>query len=200
MPLTLPETRASLILRLHDGADVAAWDELVELYGPVIYRLARRKGLQPADADDLVQEVLVSVSRSIEAWLEKSDRGGFRAWLFCITRNAAINFLTRTKNKALSPGGADAASLLANHADEEPDSHEFDLEYRRETFRWASRRVQEVVTDRSWQAFWRTTVEGEAVSDVARSLDMTPGSVYIARSRIMARLRELARQCEETEQ
>ena len=64
-----PETRASLILRLPDAADARAWDEFAAVYAPLVYRLARRHGLQPADADDLVQEVLRAVARSVEAWL-----------------------------------------------------------------------------------------------------------------------------------
>jgi len=60
------ETRASLILRLPDASDVVAWDEFVAIYSPLIFRLARRQGLQPTDADDLVQEVLTTVSRSLQ--------------------------------------------------------------------------------------------------------------------------------------
>ena len=76
-----PETRASLILRLPDAADVAAWDQIVAIYGPLVYRMGLRQGLQAADADDLVQEVFTAVARSVSQWLERSDRGKFRAWL-----------------------------------------------------------------------------------------------------------------------
>ncbi len=79
-----PETRASLILRLPNAADVAAWDELVAIYGPLVFRLAVRQGLQPADADDLVQEVFSAVARSVSQWLDRQDRGSFRAWLLRI--------------------------------------------------------------------------------------------------------------------
>ena len=83
------ETRASLILRLPDAADAAAWDELVAIYAPLVYRLAVQKGMQPSDADDLVQEVFTAIARFVADWLERPDRGSFRAWLLTIARNAA---------------------------------------------------------------------------------------------------------------
>jgi RNA polymerase sigma-70 factor (ECF subfamily) len=187
-----------LILRLPDARDVDAWDEVVAVYGPLVYRLARRKGLQPADADDLVQEVLAAVSRSVEQWLAKPDRGRFRLWLFRIARNTAINFLTRPKHRPLGSGGGEAADWLAGHAAPDvPD--EFDAEYRRETFRWASRQVRGAVTEKTWQAFWQTTVENRPIEQVAEELGMTAGNIYVARSRVMARLRELVRELEEHE-
>ena len=67
-----PETRASLILRLQDANDIVAWDEFAEIYAPVVYRSARRIGLQSADADDVVQEVLAAVARSVKDWIARS--------------------------------------------------------------------------------------------------------------------------------
>ena len=96
---SLPETRASLILRLPDAADARAWDDFVVIYAPLVYRLARRHGLQPADSDDLVQEVLAAVARSVDLWLAKRDRGPFRAWLLRIAKNHAMNALTRLSVK-----------------------------------------------------------------------------------------------------
>ncbi len=194
-----PDTRASLILRLPNAEDVRAWDEIVGLYGPLVYRLARRQGLQPADAEDLVQEVLAAVSRSIGQWLERPDRGRFRAWLFRIARNTSINFLTRPKHRPLGTGGSGAINVLAELAASDTDSELFDAEYRREKFRWASRQVRETVTEKTWQAFWRTTMEDRPIAEVAKELEMSAGSIYIARSRIMAQLRDLVRHFEERE-
>jgi RNA polymerase sigma factor (sigma-70 family) len=196
-----PETRASLIVRLPDPADARAWDEFAAVYAPLIYRLARRHGLQPADADDLVQEVFSSVARSVESWLARASRGPFRAWLLRIAKNVALNFLTRPKHRPLATGNGDDYLCLA-HAPEVSDAaaSEFDLEYRREVFRWAAAQVRSAVTVKTWQAFWRTTIEGEPNEAVASELKMSVGSVYIAKSRVMARLRQAARQFEEAHQ
>ena len=194
-----PETRASLIARLPNAADAAAWDEAVAIYGPVVYRLARRQGLQPADADDLVQEVLAAVSRSVEGWLDRADRGSFRAWLFRIARNTAINILTRPKHRPLVTGGSDAAYALAEYAVPDDLPREFQIEYRRETFRRAAEQVRDAVADKTWQAFWETAVEGRPVAEVSEELGMATGSLYVARGRVMARLREAVKRLEEIE-
>ncbi|QDS96195.1 ECF RNA polymerase sigma factor SigE [Roseimaritima multifibrata] len=193
------ETRASLILRLPDAADVVAWDEAVAIYAPLIRRLAVAQGMQPADADDLVQEVFSAIARSVSDWLERPDRGGFRTWLLAIARNAALNLLTRRGTRSLAAGGDDAAGMLADVESPAADiSGQFDLEYRREVFRWAAAQVRDQVAEATWSAFWMTHVEGETVADVAKRLRVTVGTVYVSRSRVMNRLQEVVKQYEVT--
>jgi RNA polymerase sigma-70 factor (ECF subfamily) len=191
---TLPETRASLLVRLPQAADAAAWDEFAQLYAPVVWRLARRRGLQPADADDLVQEVLAAVARSVAGWLDDDGRGRFRAWLLTIARNTTINFLTRAKHRPLASGDSAAAHLLSQLPQPSADgaAELVDLEVRRELFRRAADQVQDEVAPTTWQAFWQTAVAGRPIAEVARNLDMSAGSIYIARSRVMVRLRAAA--------
>lgn len=190
------KTRASLIRRLPNPENVSAWDEFATIYAPLVYRLARKQGLQPNDADDVVQEVMTSVARSVEAWLAREDRGGFRAWLFRIARNTAVNFLTRNKHRRLGAGGDDFHQWLDQQpAPEETD--EFVAEYEREVFRWAAARVREEVTEPTWLAFWETTMESRPIAEVANETGMSVGSVYIARSRVMARLRKMVGQYED---
>jgi RNA polymerase sigma-70 factor (ECF subfamily) len=193
---SLPETRASLILRLPDAADAKAWDDFVQVYAPLVYRLARRHGLQPADADDLVQDVLSAVARSVGAWLARPDRGQFCPWLLRIAKNLAINSLTRHKHRPVGTGDSNVAHLLSQHSANGDAACEFDLEYRRELFLWAAQRVREQITESTWQAFWLSTVEDKSIAAVASQLKMSIGSVYISRSRVMARLREEVKQFE----
>src|SRR5271157_3048245 len=94
-----PATRASLLVRLRDGGDVGAWQEFVRLYAPVIYGFARKRGLQDADAADLMQDVLRSVSSAVDRLEYDPVRGTFRGWLFTVTRNKVFNFLDRRSRR-----------------------------------------------------------------------------------------------------
>lgn len=192
--MNLPDTRASLILRLPDVDDVAAWDEFLAIYQPLIYRLAVARGLQHADALDLVQEVLLAVSRSVDRWSPDPQRGRFRDWLFRIARNLMINFLTRRRHKPLGSGDTAVAELIDIEAsdavsDTADETQVFDREYRREVFRWAAEQVRQKVRPNTWQAFWLSSVQGVGIEEVAQRLGMTVGGVYVARSRVIARLR-----------
>ncbi len=197
---TIPETRNSLILRLPDKQDVQAWDQFVDIYQPLVFRLARSKGFQEADAHDVVQEVMVAVSRAVERWEPNLERGRFRDWLFRIARNLMINFLTRRKHQALGAGGSGLAQLLNEHPDSQLDqseaSQEFDLEYRRELFLIAAERVRKEVRAQTWEAFHLTNIESNSVAVAAGKLGLTEGAVLVARCRVLARLRDAVRSME----
>jgi RNA polymerase sigma-70 factor (ECF subfamily) len=184
-------TRASLILRLKDAEDVAAWDEFAAMYGPVIYRVATHRGFQAADAENLVQEVFLAVANSISKWLDREDRGRFRCWLLRIARNEAIDMLTKRASRSLGRDGSEAEQVLANLAAQDQLSSALDLEYERTVFRWAADQVRETVAEHTWDAFWLTNVEGLSVSEAATRLNTRPGNIYFARSRVMSRIKEL---------
>jgi RNA polymerase sigma-70 factor (ECF subfamily) len=193
-----PATRRSLIVKLRDPADEAAWREFLTLYEPLVYRLARRKGLQDADARDLCQEVFRAVAQSIDRW--EPDRGSFRGWLIRIARNLLINFLTRGRNQPRGSGSTSVQDLLEVEPAADPSATAvFDAEYRRRLFRWAAEDVRREFTPRTWQAFWRTAVEDGSPRAVAAELGLSIGAVYIARSRVLARLRRRVEQLGEYE-
>ena len=197
-PAMEPTTRRSLVLRLRNAEDQAAWAEFVQLYEPLIYRLARRKGLQDADARDLCQDVLSAVADAVGRWDPDPTRGRFRAWLFRIARNLLVNFLARQRRHAGGSGRSSVQELLeAQPAGDDGAEAEFAAELRRRAFRWAAEQVRVEFTEPTWQAFWKTGVEGRPVAAVAAELGLSPGAVYVARSRVLARLRERVAQLTE---
>lgn len=189
--MTVPETRPSLLLRLRDARDQQAWSEFWEIYQPLILRLARQKGLQDADAREVTQEVLLAVSKAVGGWETNLARGSFRGWLATIARNLVVNFLIRQSRHPRGTGNSDFARWL----DEVPaadcgESQLFDLERRRQVFLWATEEIEHEFRSDTWQAFWETSVRQRSVAEVAHDLKMSNGAVYVARSRVMKRLRE----------
>ena len=185
----VPETQASLILRLPCAADAEAWNQFVSLYEPFVYRFARRGGLQDADARELVQNVLMSVARAVGRWQPEETRGKFRTWLFRIARNQLLD--TLAKRKVVGKGGTTmlrALDLLP--AGDGGHNHEIRLAARRELFLWAADRIKGSVKAATWQAFWQTAVLEKSPDVVAEELGLSVGAVYIARSRVLTRLRE----------
>ncbi len=191
MSNVVPDTRHSLILRLTDKRDIEAWDHFVSIYQPLVYRLARKKGLQDADAHEVVQEVMVAVSRAVDRWDPNQELGRFRDWLFTIARNLVINYVTRRKHAGIGTGDTAIQILLSQQQVESDESSgEFDAEFRREVFHWAAAEVRKQVRQRTWDAFWQTSIKGRSVVDVADELNMSVGAVHIARSRVLGRLRD----------
>jgi RNA polymerase sigma-70 factor (ECF subfamily) len=185
-----PTTRPSLLLRLRDPADDRAWAEFADLYGPLIRRVARQRGLQDADAADLQQEVLLAVARAIGRYDLDPARGSFRGWLLRIARNLLLNLLAARRRHAAAGGGSAAIDLLEALPDPAADdATAFEAEYRRRTFEWAAEQVRAEFRPATWQAFWRTAVGGEAPAAVATDLGLSVGAVYVARTRVLARIR-----------
>ncbi len=187
----IPKTRLSLLVGIRDSGNEPAWREFVEIYEPLVYRLARKKGFQDADAREVTQEVFVAVSSAIDGWDPDPVKGSFRGWLFRISRNLMINFLAQKRRRPAACGDSGVRLLLETHPDQNgQQSALFDHEYRRRTFHWAAERVRGQFEDKTWRAFWLSSVEGQPIKMVAESLGLSAGAVYVARSRVMSRLRQ----------
>jgi RNA polymerase sigma factor (sigma-70 family) len=193
-----PETRKSLVIRLRDSTQNEAWLEFVAIYEPLIHRLARAKGLQHADAQDITQEVFAAVGKAIERFDPDSDRGSFRGWLFRIARNLMINFLNRQKEPK-GTGDTGMLQLLEQQAADDSEAATlFSIEYQREVFRCAAEQTKPQFREDTWRAFWLTGVEGESIEDVAHMLGKSPGSVRIARCRVLAKLKQHAKRFDDS--
>lgn len=176
-------TPASLLERVRRPADAAAWREFVHLYTPLLYFWARRLGLQAADAADLVQEVFVALVHALPHFTYDRQRS-FRAWLFTLMRNKWQDWRRRRV-----PVPAGSVEPAAERADDGIAALE-EAEYRSHICARALRLIQKEFAPTTWQTFWATVVEGRSAVDVAREFGVTANAVYLARGRVLRRLRE----------
>jgi len=186
----------TLLARIKDGQDTVAWREFVQLYGPVIYRFARNRGLQDADAADLMQDVMRSVARNAAKMEYDPKKGTFRGWLYTVTRNKIYNFLNSQRNRPRGTGdsaGWERLEATPARAEDGPDE-DWEREYQRRLSARAMDLVKSEFQESTWQAFWKTAVEARPAGEVGKELGMSPGAVYVAKSRVLARLREEVKQ------
>jgi RNA polymerase sigma-70 factor (ECF subfamily) len=194
----IPPTRASLLVRLRDPHDGDAWVQFLDVYGPLVYAFARKQGLQDADASDLSQEVLSAVAGAVGRLEYDPCRGAFRNWLFTIVRRKLSAWRAAQARHPRGSGDTDTHRLLEQcPASEAGTEAAWEEEWQQRLFGWACEQVQRHVTEATWQAFWRTAVEGRPGQQVADELGLSVAAVYLARSRVLARLKALMRTAEE---
>lgn len=190
-----PLTSVTLLTRLKYASDVDAWREFVHLYGPVVNGFARKRGLQDADAADLMQEVLRSVARNIGKLVYDPSLGTFRGWLYTVTRNKFFNFLSAQKNQTRGSGDPSIQARLDDIIARTDDwAEDWEREYQRRLSAKAMDLIRKEFQSNSWKAFWGTAVVGRPAQDIGAELGMTTGAVYVAKSRVLARLREEVKQ------
>lgn len=186
------DTSSSLLERLRSTErDPDAWERFVALYQPLVLDWCRRGRLQSADADDVTAEVFRSVHRAI-ARFKRGGAGTFRRWLREITRNAICDLARARAREAQGAGGSDAQAVIQavpevvfDDVDEERDRDE-----QRMLLRKALRAILANYKDQTREAFWRVVVEGRCPAEVAREMAVEEHVVYLAKSRILKRLRE----------
>lgn len=174
------------------GRDALAWRRLMDLFGPTVYSWCRRAGLKAEDAADVGQEVFQAVATHIADFRRTSPGDTFRGWLWTITHNKIRDFWRRRQGHAEGAGGSAAQWALGQIPQQDSGSFSaMDLpDTRSSLLRRALELIQKEFTEQTWQAFCRVTVEEQAPADVAAALGMSVGAVYIAKSRVVHRLRE----------
>ena len=181
----MPVTRASLLVRLRSAEDAPAWAEFLRIYGPAVFSYYRRHGLQEADAVDLTQEVFAELARRLRQFDYRPERGRFRAWMFKVVRWRLSKF---ARAKRRDPAGAADAPAV-----EVPDRTDDGLTWRNEVrarlVRAALDDIRPTVAESTFAAFRLTAVEGLSGDEAAKVLGVSRAAVYLAKVRIMAKLR-----------
>jgi RNA polymerase sigma factor (sigma-70 family) len=188
-------TRPSLLARNRDRRDGKAWAEFVDIYAPLVYGYAQKRGLQDADAADLTQEVLRAVAGSVGRLDYDPRRGSFRGWLFTVVRNELRDFAAAQRRPGRGSGDTDQLRRLEQEPDRaEDDATLWEREYEKQLFTWAAEQVRRDFQETTWQAFWLTAVQGQSGKEAADALGLTTAAVYLAKRRVMARLKEQVEQ------
>ncbi len=184
-------TSRSLIERLKRN-ETPAWKDLVHLYSPLIFHWCRKAGLPDQDCADINQEVFRSVIANIDSF--RKDRPGdtFRGWLRTITRNKITDHHRRAGRQPHGAGGTEAQLRLgqAQDADDELIRDEDDLRAEHELYRRAIEMIRSEFKEQTWRAFWAVAVEGKSATEVGDELGMRAGTVRVAKSRVLKRLRQ----------
>ncbi len=197
-----PDTESTLVRRLSDPRDDVAWNRFDVLYGPIVYRYARLRGLQHSDAETLVGEVMSRVFRAARRWSDdsaaldaQSVQGAarperFRAWLSRVAENALLNLVTRQLSRRGTGGTSHQLFLSGRVVPDQASRDAWERQHREQLFMAAASVVQRQVDADHWSVFWKTHVEGVEIDRVADETGRTIGSVYAIRSRIVRRLRQ----------
>lgn len=184
-------TRQSLLLRARVG-DESAWNDLVILYRPLLLAWLRRQDIPPSDVDDLLQEILIAVVRYLPSFRHSGHLGAFRSWLRTIACNRTADYWRSPGRRAIAPGG-DASSVLREL--EQPDSdlnRRWDEEHDRYVLRCLLDLVEQEFEPTTLQAFRRLALDEAPGAQVAAELGLSIGAVYVAKSRVLGRIREEA--------
>lgn len=183
-------TSQSLIQRAR-AQDPEAWKRLSRLYTPLVYGWTRQSGLAPTDTADIVQEVFRSVFTNLHRFRHDDPNSSFRGWLWTITRNQIRLHFRQLNNRPEVTGGTDHHQRVEQLPDLlDQDSEPSSAEVQKSLVHRALQIVRSDFEEKTWQAFWRLTIEGHSAADIAADLDMNARSVRQAKYRVLTRLRQ----------
>ncbi len=187
-PASPQTTHPSLLIRIRDPRDQEAWETFVDTYVPLIYRYARRMGLQDADAADISQEVLTEVARCIRSFEYHPDRGRFRDWLGILVRRRLGRFLKKKVREA--PDATEAEADLSEPCSADT---EWTDEFNARILVAAMEKARPHFEPATWRAFEGVWLENRRAGEVAAELKLPIEAIYTAKSRVLKRLEEEVR-------
>jgi RNA polymerase sigma-70 factor (ECF subfamily) len=182
----------SLLDRLTGPTHAAAWDRLVRLYAPLLHQWLVRQ-VQPADADDLVQDILSVLLAKLPSFQHNGRPGAFRAWLRTILVYRLRDFWRQQRYRPIAGDAAGQELLDRLENADDPLSQQWDREHDRHLMAGLLDLIRSEFAASTWSAFYRSTIDGVPLADVADELGLTHNAVCLARSRVLRRLREEAR-------
>jgi RNA polymerase sigma factor (sigma-70 family) len=186
---SLPTTRITLLTQLQrDPADPAGWDEFVERYGRHIYRWCQQWKLQDADAEDLTQNILMKIFRTLPVFAYDPSRS-FRGWLKTVAYRAWWDHKNRRQTQAAA-GDSEVAEMILTLEARDDLAQKLEQAFDLELLEKAKDRVRERVAPHTWEAFRLLAFERLPVDEVARRVDMTTAMVYVAKSKVQRMLQE----------
>ena len=189
-----PDTRPSLLATLgaEGGPRQSAWREFFERYAPAVFRVGRLRGLDEADADDVVQQVMLAVSTHIGGFSYDRDRGKFRQWVRRIAESKIADHF-RASRRTTQP-----SELLDTQPDDRPTPEEaWEQEWRLQDMLYCLDLVADDISPRRMQAFKMYVLEGQPTTEIAQHLGMTPGYVYVTRYHVLGMVRRRMEELEE---
>jgi RNA polymerase sigma-70 factor (ECF subfamily) len=182
-------TSLSLLERVK-AQDADAWRRLVDLYGPLLFSWFRRCGVEGEDASDLLQEVFAAVAANIAGFRRERQGDTFRGWLRVVARNQIRLHFRRKAHRPQAAGGTAAQVRFQELPDENADDTDpSNAQDASDLFRRGLELIRSEFEDRTWQAFWRITVEGRSSDEVCREFQMTPRALRQAKYKVLRRLR-----------
>jgi RNA polymerase sigma-70 factor (ECF subfamily) len=183
-----PRTRRSLLRRLRKRNDHQAWTTFVDAYEPLVSSWCRWRGLQAADAQDVFQEVLAEISRTIHRFKYRPEIGAFRGWLRRISDRKVFRLWRKQARAGRSGGASEEDCLPCLRARGEVTAWE--EEFTRRTLRTALARIRPCFGSRTWQAFEMLWLQGLSPGAVADRLKMPIDQVYVEKHLVLKRLRQ----------
>jgi RNA polymerase sigma-70 factor (ECF subfamily) len=188
----MSETRQSLLLRARTGAE-DAWKDLADLYRPLIIGWLNRQGVPAVDLEDLCQDVLLSVVQHLPGFEHSGQRGAFRSWLRTIVCSRTCDYWRAAFAGAPASGGSAAAAALQEIADPDSDlNRQWDDEHDRYVLRCLLDLVEQEFQPTTLRAFRRLALDGASGAEVAGELGLSVAAVYVAKSRVLQRIRQEA--------
>jgi len=183
---------SSTLLRRVKENEPEAWSRLTQLYGPQIYRLCRQRGLQAADAADIVQETFRAVARKVGEFKREKPEDSFQSWLVTIAVNKIRDHFRGGQHRPNAVGGTDMKDQMAQLPDQDPSA--FDTSFDDDARVGLKHRAMEILhsefEESTWQSFWRMAVWGQTAAEIAQDLGMSKRAVRQAKYRVLRRLKE----------